>query len=197
MDRPFTCPGRRPACGALRQATLGVMLKTSVRRATAEDLVLLQEIEDEADELFASVFSIVDWRPAPPGIERSRQRGFILIASDKPGSEPLGFAHVLGIPGDDHLEQLSVRPAMTRRGHGRTLVETVKGESGRRGCKRVTLRTYADVPWNAPFYASCGFVECAPDTDFLRDLSNVEQQRGLGYGRRVQMNFDLSDSQSR
>ena len=171
-------------------------MKISVRRATAEDLVPLQKIEDEADELFASVFSIAGWRPAPPGTERSRQPGFILVASDKPGSEPLGFAHVLGIPGDDHLEQLSVRPAMTRRGHGRTLVETVKGESGRRGCKRVTLRTYADVPWNAPFYASSGFVECDPDTDFLRDLSNVEQQRGLGYGRRVQMNFDLSDSQS-
>ena len=173
------------------------MLTTSVRRATAEDLVLLQEIEDEADELFASVVSIVDWRPAPPGVERARQRGFILVASAKPGSEPLGFAHVLEIPGGDHLEQLSVRPAMMRRGHGRTLVEAVKRASVRRGCKRVTLRTYADVPWNAPFYARCGFVECDPDTDFLRDLSNVEQQRGLAYGRRVQMNLDLSDSQSR
>ncbi len=172
-------------------------MKTSARRATAEDLALLQEIEDEADELFASIFSIVDWRPAPPGIERSRQGGFILVANDKPGSDPLGFAHVLGIPGGDHLEQLSVRPAMTRRGHGRTLVETVKRASRRRGCKRVTLRTYADVPWNAPFYAKCGFVECDPDTNFLRDVMNVEQQRGLGYGRRVQMNFDLSASSSR
>ncbi|WP_022883609.1 GNAT family N-acetyltransferase [Glaciibacter superstes] len=173
------------------------MVKTSVRRATDEDLVLLQEIEDEADELFASIFSISGWRPAPPGIERSQQPGFILVASDKPGSEPVGFAHVLGIPGGDHLEQLSVSPSMTRRGHGRGLVEAVKGESGRRGCNRITLRTYADVPWNAPFYASCGFVECAPDTDFLRDLLNAEQQRGLKYGRRVQMGFDLSDSQSR
>ena len=173
------------------------MLTTSVRRATAEDLVLLQEIEDEADELFASVVSIVDWRPAPPGVERARQRGFILVASAKPGSAPLGFAHVLEIPSGDHLEQLSVRPAMMRRGYGRTLVEAVKRASVRRGCKRVTLRTYADVPWKAPFYARCGFVECDPDTDFLRDLSNVEQQRGLAYGRRVQMNLDLSDSQSR
>lgn len=172
-------------------------METSVRRATDEDLVLLQDIEDEADELFASVFSISEWRPAPPGIERSRQPGFILAASDKPGSEPLGFAHVLEIPGGDHLEQLSVRPSMTRRGHGRALVEAVKRESARRGCKRITLRTYADVPWNAPFYASCGFVECDPDTDFLRDLSNVEQQRGLEYGRRVHMSFDLHVSQFR
>lgn len=169
---------------------------TSVRRATDQDLVLLQGIEDEADELFASVFSIADWRPAPPGIERSQQPGFILVASDMPGSEPLGFAHVLEVPGGDHLEQLSVRPSKTRRGYGRALVEAVKAESGRRGCDRITLRTYADVPWNAPFYSSCGFVECAPDTDFLRDLSDVEQQRGLGCGRRVQMVLDLSDRHS-
>lgn len=164
---------------------------TSIRRATAEDLELLHAIEDEADELYASVFSIVDWHPAPPGVERSRQRGYILVASDEPGSEPLGFVHVLEIPGGDHLEQLSVRPSMMRRGHGRALVEAVKGESGRRGCERVTLRTFADVPWNAPFYASCGFVEGDPDTDFLRDLVDVEQRLALGSGRRVQMNRDL------
>ena len=178
-------------------AILEIMSKTCVRRATADDLVVLHEIEDEADGLFASVFSIVNWRPAPLGIERSRQRGFILVASDKPGSEALGFAHVLEIPGGDHLEQLSVRPALTRRGHGRALVEAVKGVSARSGCERVTLRTYADVPWNAPFYAGCGFVECDPDTDFLRELSQAEQQLGLAGGRRVHMICDLSGSRSR
>ena len=170
------------------------MWGTSIRRVTAEDLERLQAIEDEADELFASVFSTVGWHPAPPGVERSRQPGYILVASDEPGSALLGFAHVLGVPGGDHLEQLSVRPSMMRRGHGRALVEAVTRESGRRGCDRVTLRTYADIPWNAPFYASCGFVRSDPDTDFLRNLLAVEQQLDRGYGRRVQMNFDLRGS---
>lgn len=173
------------------------MPKPFVRRATCEDLTLLQSIEDEADELFASVFSIVDWRPAPPGLERSRQPGYILVVSDKPDSEPHGFAHVLGIPGGDHLEQLSVRPTMARRGLGRALVEAVKVESSQRGCARITLRTYATIPWNAPFYASCGFVECDPDTDFLRDLFTGEQKRAIKYGHRIQMAFDLSEQPSR
>ncbi len=184
-------------CGTLRQATLGFMLKTFVRQATADDLELLEAIENEADALFATVFSIVGWQPAPSYADPSQQGGFILVASDNPGSDPIGFAHVLGVPGGSHLEQLSVRPSAAHRGHGRSLVEAVKSESRLRGCKRVTLRTFADVPWNAPFYVSCGFIERGPDSDFLRDLSTAEQQRGLGYGRRIQMNFDLTDEPPR
>jgi hypothetical protein len=41
------------------------MLGTFIRQATAADLELLEAVENEADEMFASVFSIVDWRPAP------------------------------------------------------------------------------------------------------------------------------------
>ena len=164
-----------------------------MRQATTDDLELLEAIENESDAMFATVFSIVSWRPAPSYPKPSQQSGFILVASDNPGSDPIGFAHVLEVPGSSHLEQLSVRPSAAHRGHGRALVEAVKSESRLRGCKRVTLRTFADVPWNAPFYSSCGFIEGDSDSDFLRDLSAAEQQRGLGYGRRIQMNFDLTD----
>jgi GNAT superfamily N-acetyltransferase len=170
--------------------------KTAIRRATDDDLPQLQQIEDEADEVFASVFAITDWRPAPAGIERAQQPGFIQTASESPGSEPLGFAHVLSVPGGDHLEQLSVRPTAARRGIGRSLVEAVKRESGHRGSHSITLRTYADIPWNAPFYASCGFVEAEPDTEFLRGLLLEEQRRTITYGRRIGMVCGLSGATS-
>ena len=115
-----------PACGTLRRVTLGVMLKTFVRPATADDLELLEAIENAADELFATVFSIEGWRPAPSYTKPSEQNGFILVASDNPGSDPIGFAHVLEFVGSSHLEQLSVMPAAAHRGHGRALVEAVK-----------------------------------------------------------------------
>lgn len=169
------------------------MVKTFVRQATADDLELLEAIENEADALFASVFSMLSWRPAPSYTKPSHKNGFILVASDSPESDAIGFAHVLDVPDGGHLEQLSVRPSAAHRGHGRALVEAVKNESRLRGYKRVTLRTFADVLWNAPFYSSCGFIERDPDSDFLRDLFLAEQQRGLGHGRRIQMNFDLTD----
>ncbi|TFD05169.1 GNAT family N-acetyltransferase [Cryobacterium sandaracinum] len=151
------------------------MLKTFVRQARADDLELLETIENEADVLFATVFSIDGWRPAPSYLKPSQQKGFILVASDSPGTDAIGFAHVLEVPGSSHLEQLSVRPSAAHRGHGRALVEAVKSESRLRECKRVTLRTFADVPWNAPFYLSCGFIGRDPDSDFLRDLLVAEQ----------------------
>lgn len=169
------------------------MVKTFVRLATADDLQLLETIENEADVLFASVFSTVGWRPAPSYTKTPQAKGFILVASDSSESDAIGFAHVLEVPNGGHLEQLSVRPSAAHRGHGRALVEAVKSESKLRGCERVTLRTFADVPWNAPFYSSCGFIESDPDSDFLRDLFVAEQLRGPGRGRRIQMNFDLTE----
>ena len=58
------CPGRRPAYGTLRQAAFGVMWRTFARQATADDPEFLEAIENEADALFATVFSIVGSRLA-------------------------------------------------------------------------------------------------------------------------------------
>nr|WP_329608126.1 hypothetical protein [Microbacterium sp. KUDC0406] len=56
------------------------------------------------------------------------------------------------------------------------------------GHDEVTLRTYVDVPWNAPFYASCGFRVSEPATDFQRGLVAVEEDLGLmRHDARVQM----------
>jgi hypothetical protein len=67
-------------------------------------------------------------------------------------------------------------------------------QSGRRyrGYDELTLRTYADVPWNAPFYATCGFTETEPATDFHRHLHLVEAGLGLSrYSQRRQVTMQL------
>lgn len=53
---------------------------------------------------------------------------------------------------------------------------------------RVTLITYADVPWNAPFYRRHGWAESADLSPALRLLREHEQALGLDdHGRRVVM----------
>lgn len=165
---------------------------TSIRPARADDVARLETIENEADRLLIDRFGPGSWFPAAPGATRTAQPGFLLIAAEEPGGDAVGFAHVLQVDGGAHLEQLSVLPAVGRRGHGRALVEAAMVEAARRGHDRVTLRTFADIPWNAPFYASCGFVETEPDTAFLLGLVHAETRMGLDrLGRRVQMTAPL------
>jgi GNAT superfamily N-acetyltransferase len=158
----------------------------SIRFATDGDLDLLEDIENDADHLFLDRFQPEEWGPASAGRSRAAHSGFLLVAIDD--QEVVGFAHVLEVVGGAHLEQVAVRVAAGRRGHGGRLVEAALVEAGRRGHDRLTLRTYADVPWNAPFYARLGFAESEPDGAFLRDLVDVETRLQLDrHGRRIQM----------
>ncbi|WP_315637564.1 MULTISPECIES: GNAT family N-acetyltransferase [Microbacterium] len=175
-------------------------MRPLIRFATAADHVVLEELERAADLILIERFGARSWPPPTSNEERQDAPGFVLVAAlpspadeqaDHP-STPVGFAHVLEVDGEAHLEQLSVRPEHARRGVGRALVVAAQEEARRRGHRRLTLRTYADVPWNAPFYARCGFEESAPDTDFLRALVGVEERLNLSvHGRRIQMTATL------
>ena len=166
-------------------------MTTSVRAARTEDAAALEAIEVAADTLLIDRFSASDWPPPTDAEERASLPGFVLVAeSAETGEVPtlVGFVHVLEIDGHAHLEQLSVLPSFGRRGIGRRLVDTALAEARHRGHALITLRTYADVPWNAPFYASCGFIESEPGSDFHRRLVATEDALELAiHGRRLQM----------
>jgi GNAT superfamily N-acetyltransferase len=162
----------------------------TIRLASAEDLARLEEIENSADVVLVGFLEASNWPPAPDAASRAWLGGFVLVAVVD--GQPVGFAHVLEIDGGAHLEQLSVIPARARQGLGRLLVESAKDEAARRGYGSITLRTYADVPWNTPFYASCGFVESEARTAFQRSLIPAETRAGIDrYGRRIQMTAAL------
>lgn len=163
-----------------------------IRPAVAEDAEVLHAIETQADALLISSLGAPEWPPAGDGGARLAAAGFVLVLEDPSGSSPVGFVHVLDADGHAHLEQLSVLPSSTRQGFGRRLVGAALDAARERGYTRMTLRTYAEIPWNAPFYSSCGFLESIPETPFQRGLVDTETSLGLDrYGRRVQMTVEL------
>jgi GNAT superfamily N-acetyltransferase len=165
---------------------------THLRTATPADVRRLQQLEEAADSVFADVFGTVPWS-STPGEWRAREPGVVLVAAEEPAGEAIGFAHVHEVEGLAHLEQLAVHPDRKRRGHGRALVEAAKTTAGERGHDRLSLSTYAEIPWHAPFYATCGFVETEPTAPYHRRIRQVEQDLGLGrYGRRVLMVAEVS-----
>lgn len=171
-------------------------MEIAIRPALPADDAATELIEIAADTILIERFGAVDWPPPTSPDERAAMPGFVLVAESlgdaATASTLAGFVHVLDLDGNAHLEQLSVLPEFGRRGIGRRLVEAAKAEARARGCSRMTLRTYADVPWNAPFYSSCGFVASAPDTPLLRSLVQVETDLGLlAHGARIQMAAEL------
>ncbi len=167
-------------------------MPASIRQARLEDAARIEEIENAADAMLVDLLRPETWFPAPSGAARMADPGFVLIACADAVGLAVGFVHVLEIDGFAHLEQVSVDPRYARRGYGRALVDAAKVEAHRRGYRRLTLRTFADVPWNAPFYATCGFVESTPGSDFHRGLAAHEEELGLTrLARRVEMTAEL------
>lgn len=184
-----------------------------VRPATEQDLAVLGDVEAAADTTFEALLGPSPFGDSPPpaGTERAAEPGFLLAAvvdgadmgwAEDPvppgsslahGDRPAGFVHVLERDGQAHLEQLAVLPGYQGLGLGTALVEAACTEARRRGHLSITLRTYADIPFNGPFYARRGFVEVpAPRTDLHRELERAEQAVDLArHGRRVVMRRDL------
>lgn len=80
-----------------------------------------------------------------------------------------------------HIDEVDVERDHQGRGLGRRLLQTAAEHARAIGLRRLSLTTFRDVPWNAPFYASFGFREWdAADTPAsVRQMLSYEAARGL------------------
>src|SRR5262249_57642651 len=91
------------------------------------------------------------------------------------------------------LEARGVLPGAARRGIGTRLVSAVCAWAEAQGFSAITLSTFRDVPWNAPFYERLGFrrLQLAELSSALREVRAREQHLGIALDRRVMMRRDL------
>ena len=151
-----------------------------MRDAQPADLERLPEVEAAADALFAPL-GMTDL--PPPQTPAQRAAAWRVLVAGRPVA---GFAVLERVDGDVHLEQLAVHPSAGRRGLGTALLEAVVDVARDAGARRVTLTTYADVPWNRPWYVARGFAEVVDPGPELTALVAREAALGLeAHGRRV------------
>ena len=168
-----------------------------VEPARAGDLVALPAIELAANELFegTGLLSAVGDDFTDPGeFSEALAEGRLWVAR-APSGEPVGFALVELLDGQPHLEEMDVMPAYGRRGLGRALLEAVFAWARGAGHASVTLTTFRDLAWNAPFYRRAGFQALASDEipQRLAALVREEASRGLDPEKRVVMRRTLGD----
>jgi len=106
---------------------------------------------------------------------------------------PVAFAVLLDHGSAAHLQEISVDAAFARQGVGTQLMNHVLFSLRERGYQAVTLSTYKELPWNAPFYKRFGFESLRPDelSPALRMIREKEQKEGLSISHRVLMRVIL------
>ena len=163
-----------------------------IRAARREELAALNAIERAAGVRFEAIPWLADvpevLAPAD-GLAAAHARGQVWVAAARSDGALVGFAYADLVDGAVHLEELDVLPDWGGRGIGRALVAAVVADAAARGLAAVTLTTFRDVPWNAPFYARLGFRVVAPSelTPGLERLLAYEASRGLPAALRVVM----------
>ncbi|MFB7178526.1 GNAT family N-acetyltransferase [Streptomyces sp. NPDC056257] len=168
-----------------------------IRAAHMDELTALQDIERAAGICFRDIgmAEIADDEPLTlDELGRYQRAGMAWVAVDGPDADagadvdagagagvPVAYLIADRVDGNLHVEQVSVHPERARRGIGRSLLEHLAGLAAREGVPALTLTTFTEVPWNAPYYARCGFrlLDDGALTPGLREIRARESEHGL------------------
>jgi GNAT superfamily N-acetyltransferase len=162
-----------------------------IRPVAPDELEILRDIERAAGQSFRDVGmpEIADDEPLPvetlAGYRRAGRAWVTVDGTDR----PVAYMITDLVDGNVHIEQVSVHPDHARRGLGRALLDHAGERARADGVPALTLTTFADVPWNAPYYLRCGFriLDESRWTPGLRAIRQREAAHGLDRWPRVCM----------
>ena len=162
-----------------------------IRLARENELDRLNTIEEAASKLFANTkFALeVDQDTLSIDFLREQQaKDLVWVAVDNQDN-PVGFAVVMVMGDRIHLHELSIDPKHGRKGLGTRLIETITQFAKSSGFTGVTLSTFRDIPWNAPFYKQREFRAMKEEEIGinLRNFRSKEAQNGLPISERILM----------
>lgn len=167
------------------------------RTARPDELDALREIESAAAEAFRELgmHEIADDEPPTTDeLATFQVDGRAWVAVDAT-DHPVGYLLVSTVDGNAHIDQVSVHPGHARQGLGRALIEAAAGWARNHALTGLTLTSFAQVPWNAPYYERLGFQALTDEqiTSGLREIREHEATLGLDTWPRVVMRGVLDD----
>jgi ribosomal protein S18 acetylase RimI-like enzyme len=174
--------------------TLRVNDAVCFRPATELDVPRLHDIEVAAGGLFRSIGMawVADDPPPDSDVLLGHvSTGTAWVAVD--AHVVVGYVIASIVDGDGHVDQVSVDPTAVGRRIGERLIDLVDVWAAARGAPAITLTTFIDVPWNAPYYRRIGFIdltdgELGPE---LRSIREAEREAGLDVAPRLAMRREV------
>jgi GNAT superfamily N-acetyltransferase len=165
----------------------------TIRPGRTGDLAFLDPIDASGAETFARYGQpLADGSPpAPPGHWAAVLTSGLLCIADAADAGPVGFLAGERAEGGLYVAQLNVAMQHQRQGVGRRLmlaaIDWARGER----LTAVTLTTFRDIPWNAPFYAMLGFVEPPPNALPAHLVAHLADEAARGFTGRCGMRLAL------
>lgn len=173
-----------------------IALNLTIRPASDVGIAQLPAIERSAARRFRAVASLA-WLADSDVMDIDAHRLAALAGNSWVAVVdhlPVGFILLEPQSPTYFIRELSVDLAWQGRGIGRTLMAFVVDEARARGYTALTLTTFRDLPWNAPFYARLGFrmLDEAEITPALRQKLAEEAAHGLARESRCAMRLMLN-----
>jgi N-methylhydantoinase B/oxoprolinase/acetone carboxylase alpha subunit/ribosomal protein S18 acetylase RimI-like enzyme len=139
---------------------------TTIRPPRADELAAVQAVGVAAGERFSTVEDprIAKHAGDPPmatdELAAALGEDRLLVAVE--GDRVVGFVLLEEVDGRGHVEEVSVHPGGQGAGVGTALLEAARAWAAAAGLDGVTLTTFADVPWNRPWYERRGYRVLGP-----------------------------------
>ncbi len=159
-------------------------MSLTIRLARPADAEALPEIERDAGRSFLAIPDLA-WIASDSVMAADEHlprvaAGTVWVAEDD-AAGVVGFLNAEAIGADLHIWEAAVRGGFQQRGIGARLLDAAFDHADAAGLAAVTLTTFRDVAWNAPFYARNGFAIVEGDDldDRLAGLLRHEALQGM------------------
>jgi GNAT superfamily N-acetyltransferase len=153
----------------------------SIRVAAVADAAALPRIEFSAGKRYLAIPDLA-WLASEVDMPVQTHLRYISLGTEwvavSEDQDLVGFLAAEIIARNLHIWELAVREDVQNNGIGRRLVDVAVMFAWERRLESVTLTTFIDVPWNAPWYSRLGF-EVSPGDERLKALVRAETERGL------------------
>jgi GNAT superfamily N-acetyltransferase len=145
-----------------------------IRPPRRDELALLREIERDASRSFADI-GMADVAAHEPlsiaQLERFLAAGQAWVAVTD-GDRPVAYLLAATVDDCAHIVQVSVARAYASRGLGAALIDHLATTAR----SALTLTTFRDVTWNAPYYRRLGFEILTPEAQGRELAELVEDE---------------------